>query len=56
MVTLFSCVRATHVAPNPEEKDNKFIEHLLRNIVTQGIDFWPGGKDFIPIYIEQEKL
>jgi len=39
MVTLFSCVRATHVAPNPEEKDNKFIEHLLRNIVTQGMDF-----------------
>ena len=39
IVSLFSCVRATHIAPNPKEKENKFVEHLLRNIVTQGIDF-----------------
>ena len=39
IVSLFSCVARTHVAPNPEEKDNKFMEHLLKNIITQGIDF-----------------
>ena len=40
MITLFSCAPAMHnVAPKPVEKDNKFIEQILRNIITQGIDF-----------------
>jgi hypothetical protein len=28
-----------HVAPKPTEKDNKFMIQLLRNIITQGMDF-----------------
>ena len=39
IVLLFSCAPRTHVAPHPTEKDSKFIEHLLRNIITQGMDF-----------------
>ena len=39
MVTLFSCTTSKNVAPKPEEKDNQFIKHLLRNIITQGMDF-----------------
>jgi len=40
IVALFSCAPRMHtVAPNPTEKDSKFIEHLLRNIITQGMDF-----------------
>ena len=40
IVALFSCAPRMHtVAPNPVEKDNKFIKHLLRNIITQGLDF-----------------
>jgi|TARA_R110002012_G_scaffold270572_1_gene454970 hypothetical protein len=40
IVLLFSCAPHTHsVAPKPIEKNNKFIEHLIRNIITQGIDF-----------------
>jgi len=40
IVLIFSCAPAMHnVAPKPVEKDNKFIEQILRNIITQGIDF-----------------
>jgi hypothetical protein len=40
VVLLFACAPRIHtVAPNPTEKDSKFIEHLLRNIITQGLDF-----------------
>jgi hypothetical protein len=41
MVTLFSCTTPVdNVAPKPEEKDNHWvIKHLLRNIITQGMDF-----------------
>jgi len=39
VVLLFSCAPRAHVAPNPLEKDNKFIEQILRNIITQGMDF-----------------
>ena len=57
IVSLFSCTTLMdNVAPKPVEKDNKFVGQVLRSIITNGIDFWPGGKDFIPIYIEQEKL
>ena len=38
IVSLFSCVARTHVAPKPIE-NNKFVEHFIRNIITQGIDF-----------------
>ena len=50
IVLLFSCAPHTHsVAPKPIEKDNQFMIQLLRNIITQGIDFWPGTKDSILI-------
>ena len=39
IVALFSCAPRTHVAPKPIEKNNKFIEHFIRNIITQGLDF-----------------
>jgi len=39
IVVLFACAPRTHVAPYPTEKDNQFMNQLLRNIVTQGIDF-----------------
>jgi hypothetical protein len=40
MVTLFSCTTSIkNVAPNPTENNNKFVEQILRNIITQGIDF-----------------
>ena len=39
IVALFSCAPRTHVAPKPIEKDNQFMTHLLRNIITQGLDF-----------------
>tara|TARA_R110000824_G_scaffold163655_1_gene339421 strand:- start:1013 stop:1177 length:165 start_codon:yes stop_codon:yes gene_type:complete len=40
VVLLFACVPRVHtVAPNPVEKDNKFMIQLLRNIITQGMDF-----------------
>ena len=40
IILLFACAPHMHtIAPKPKEKDNKFVEHLLRNIVTQGIDF-----------------
>jgi hypothetical protein len=39
IVALFSCAPRTHVAPKPIEKNNKFMTHLLRNIITQGLDF-----------------
>jgi len=39
IVLLFSCAPRTHVAPKPIEKDNQFIEQILKNIITQGMDF-----------------
>ena len=39
VVILFSCAPRMHVAPKPVEKDNKFMIQLLRNIITQGLDF-----------------
>jgi hypothetical protein len=39
IVALFSCTPRMHIAPNPTEKDNQFVIQLLRNIITQGIDF-----------------
>tara|TARA_R110002020_G_scaffold43224_1_gene125879 strand:- start:867 stop:1031 length:165 start_codon:yes stop_codon:yes gene_type:complete len=40
IVLLFSCAPHMHsVAPKPIEKDNKFMVQLLRNLITQGIDF-----------------
>jgi len=39
VMLLFACVPRTHVAPKPTEKDNKFMIQLLRNIITQGMDF-----------------
>ena len=40
MMTLFSCTTSMkNVAPNPTENNNKFVEQILRNIITQGIDF-----------------
>ena len=40
MVTLFACAPGMHnVAPKPTENNNKFVEQILRNIITQGIDF-----------------
>jgi len=40
IMALFSCAPTMqNVAPKPIEKDNKFIEQILRNIITQGIDF-----------------
>jgi len=42
IVALFSCAPRMHVAPHPThptEKDNQFVIQLLRNIITQGIDF-----------------
>jgi len=39
IVLLFSCAPRLHVAPNPVEKDTKFIEQILKNIITQGMDF-----------------
>ena len=39
IVLLFSCAPRLHVAPNPVEKDNQFIEQILKNIITQGLDF-----------------
>jgi len=39
IVLLFSCAPHTHsVAPKPTE-NNKFVEHFIRNIITQGLDF-----------------
>ena len=38
-VLIFACVPRMHVAPNPTEKDNQFIEQILKNIITQGMDF-----------------
>jgi hypothetical protein len=39
VVLLFACAPRMHVAPKPTEKDNKFMIQLLRNIITQGMDF-----------------
>jgi len=40
IVALFSCAPRMHnIAPNPAEEDNQFMIQLLRNIITQGIDF-----------------
>ena len=39
IVALFSCALRMHVAPKPVEKDNQFMTQLLRNIITQGLDF-----------------
>ena len=40
MITLFSCTTSMkNVAPNPTENNNKFVEQILRNIITQGMDF-----------------
>ena len=40
VVILFACVPRVHtVAPKPVEKDNQFMTQLLRNIITQGLDF-----------------
>ena len=40
MMTLFSCTTSMkNVAPNPTENNNKFVEQILRNIITQGMDF-----------------
>ncbi|MBC8307731.1 MAG: hypothetical protein H8E55_69720 [Pelagibacterales bacterium] len=40
VVLLFACApRINNVAPKPTEKDNKFMAQLLRNIITQGLDF-----------------
>jgi hypothetical protein len=39
IVFLFSCAPRMNVAPHPVEKDNKFMIQLLRNIITQGMDF-----------------
>ena len=39
VVALFSCAPRMHVAPKPVEKDNQFMVQLLRNLITQGIDF-----------------
>jgi len=39
IVFLFSCAPRMNVAPKPIEKDNQFVIQLLRNIITQGIDF-----------------
>ena len=39
IVALLSCAPRMHVAPHPTETDNKFIVQLLKNIITQGIDF-----------------
>ena len=40
IVALLSCAPRMHnIAPKPAEKDNQFIVQLLRNIITQGIDF-----------------
>ena len=39
VMLLFACAPRTHVAPKPTEKDNKFMVQLLRNIITQGMDF-----------------
>ena len=39
IVLLFSCAPRTHVAPKPTEKDSQFMTQLLRNIITQGMDF-----------------
>ena len=38
VVILFACAPRTHVAPKPTE-NNKFVEHFIRNIITQGLDF-----------------
>ena len=39
VLLLFACTPRLQVAPNPVEKDNKFIGQVLRNIITQGMDF-----------------
>jgi len=40
IVLLFSCAPRMHtIAPKPVEKDNQFMTQLLRNIITQGLDF-----------------
>jgi len=39
VLLLFACTPRLHVAPNPVEKDNQFMTQLLRNIITQGMDF-----------------
>jgi hypothetical protein len=39
VILLFACAPRLHVAPNPVEKDNKFVEQILRNIITRGMDF-----------------
>ena len=39
VVILFACTPRLQVAPKPTEKDNKFVEHFIRNIITQGMDF-----------------
>jgi len=47
IVALFSCAHP--------EQNKKVMGQILRTTLTQGLDFWPGRKDFIIIYIEQEK-
>jgi len=40
MITLFSCTTSMkNVAPNPTENNNGFAVQILRNIITQGMDF-----------------
>ena len=40
IVLIFSCAPAMHnVAPKPPNNDNGFVAHLIRNIITQGLDF-----------------
>ena len=39
IVALFSCAPRMRVAPKAVEKDNQFMVQLLRNLITQGIDF-----------------
>ena len=47
IVALFSCAK-----PNQE---SKIMGQILRTTLTQGLDFWPGKKDFTTIYIERVK-
>ena len=47
IVALYSCAKP--------EQDGRLIVHVLKHAITQGLDFWPGRKDFIIIYIEQGK-
>jgi hypothetical protein len=40
IVLLFSCAPRMHnIAPKPVEKDNRFMVQILKNVITQGLDF-----------------